>query len=82
MKKLLGGQFSPVTDRVGFLEVAFDVYVSAHFDWFSRGRPMTLTDQFESDLAGALTRLGPLNIPKVLLVETQSPWVAVFDPDA
>jgi hypothetical protein len=79
MKRLLDGQFCPVTDGWGFFRTPLDEVAKAIMDWQLPPRPATTCRVFESNLAGALRRLEPMNFAPVLLGDTQSSWTVVFD---
>jgi hypothetical protein len=80
MKALLNNEFAPVTFSWGFVKAPFPVYSEAFVSWWKK-----LAIEFEittltEDLRNAFRTLEPLQSPqnRYLILETKSPWTAVF----
>ena len=80
MMRFLDDQFAPVTFSMGFVEASFSQYSQAFVSWWEKLSIDFETTPFEEDLRSALLRLQPLQSPqnRYLLVETKSPWTALF----
>jgi hypothetical protein len=84
VKALLDDRLAPITFRFGFVESSFPQFSEAFVLWRKEldGKfgTMTETINFNAPLAEALSRLTPLTTPLdgYLLVETRSPWSAIF----
>lgn len=86
---LLGGQYAPTTEAVGFLEADLEITARALVSWREHvhGPGTVVVERLNGDLAQLLGRLDPLDIgPEAtmeLLVETRGRrWTAFFDSSA
>jgi hypothetical protein len=84
MKALLDNAFAPVTFTCGFVESSFNEFSEAFARWQkelnTKFRTQTEVMRFRAPLSEALLRLEPLVTPldRYLVIETGSPWSAVF----
>jgi hypothetical protein len=81
---LLNNAYAPVTFTVGFIETPFKQLSDAFVAWRNeinrRYEIETKVSCFEAPLSKALLELEPLTTPldRYLIIETQSPWTAIF----
>ena len=84
MKALLDHKFAPTTFQVGFVECLFDEFSQSFTRWRKEideeFGTRTETSHLSASLPDALLKLEPLTTPldRYLLIETRSPWTAVF----
>jgi hypothetical protein len=81
---LLDNAYAPITFRFGFVESPFAQFSDAFVSWqkqiFSESPAAIEFTRFSAPLPAALLRLDPLTTPqdRYLLIETRSPWTAIF----
>lgn len=84
MKALIENKFAPVTWTCGFVECPFAEFCNAFTKWRqeidARFGTQTEKRHFNGSLPEALLVLEPLTTPldRYLLIETRSPWSAIF----
>jgi hypothetical protein len=80
MKGLLSHELAPVTFSWGFVEAPFQQYCQKLIAWWKHISIEFETAPVYEDLRSALHRLEPLQTPqnRYLVVETNSPWTAIF----
>lgn len=76
---LLDNKYSPSTNSFGFLEAPLEEVAPKSREWlFSLG--WKVVRDFKANLDEALAGFEPLNLSKVLLLNTRSTWTALFVP--
>ncbi len=76
---LLNNDFAPVTHSWGFLESDWASVLGWFDTWLeSLPPPWECNVHHDVTLRGALALLEPLNLAPYLVIETHSPWTAVF----
>jgi hypothetical protein len=80
MKALLNNEVAPVTFSWGFVKAPFPEYSEAFVSWWKKLAIEFEIATFTEDLRHAFRRLEPLQSPqnRYLILETKSPWTAVF----
>jgi hypothetical protein len=81
MRLLLDNRLAPLTRRIGFGEVPFDVAVESHVTWRKGHAHGLKISSVQGPLDQVLPSLDPLSAPRTreLVLETRSGWTALFD---